>query len=134
MTTTTSVSQQELKRVADLAYEGETLKVMLCNAGLTGYTAESTVTNWQGVEASGNGYVRFSQVIATGSYSGTEGAYVVPEVIATFSATGVGFEYDTVVAYINGATYPVLVITESPNVILSPGQSQSYRIGLMTDD
>lgn len=134
MTTTTSVSQQELKRVADLAYEGETLKVMLCNAGLTGYTAESTVTNWQGVEASGNGYVRFSQVIATGSYSGTEGAYVVPEVIATFSATGVGFEYDTVVAYINGATYPVLVITESPNVVLSPGQSQSYRIGLMTDD
>lgn len=134
MTTTTSVSQQELKRVADLAYEGETLKVMLCNAGLTGYTAESTVTNWQGVEASGNGYVRFSQVIATGSYSGIEGAYVVPEVIATFSATGVGFEYDTVVAYINGATYPVLVITESPNVVLSPGQSQSYRIGLMTDD
>lgn len=131
---TLTISQKELERVAALAYEGETMRAMLCNVGVTGYTAQSTVADWQSVEVSGNGYVRGSQVIGTGSYSGTEGAYVIPEVINTFSATGVGYQYDRVVYYIQGATYPYAVEVEDPNIVLSPGQSQTYRLSLLTDD
>lgn len=134
MAQTVSISQKELKRLAALAYEGETIKVMLCNVGATGYTAESTVANWQSVEVSGNGYARFSAVVATGSYSGTAGAYVIPTINAAFTASGVGFSYDRVVAYIDGETYVHSVVAESPNVVMSPGQAQTYAIELMTDD
>lgn len=134
MAQSTTISQKELQRVAALAYEGETLKVMLCNVGTTGYTPESTVANWQSAEVSGNGYTRFSAVVATGSYSGTAGAYVLPDINAAFTASGVGYSYDRVVAYIDGETYPHSVTTESPNVVLSPGQTQTYRYALLTDD
>ena len=50
MALTTEVSSKELQRVAVEAYETKTLKVMLCSAGATGYTAESTVADWQTVE------------------------------------------------------------------------------------
>jgi hypothetical protein len=47
MALTTTISTKELQRVAAAAYEGETLKVMLCQVALTGFTAENTVTQWQ---------------------------------------------------------------------------------------
>lgn len=133
MAQTTTISQKELERVAALAYEGETLKVMLCtNSG--SLTAQSTVSAWQAVEKSGNGYVRFSQVVATGAWNATAGAYVLPNVDAVFIASGVGYTYDTVVLYIDGATYPHSIIVESPNITLSPGQTQTYRLSLRNDD
>jgi hypothetical protein len=133
MALTVSLSVKELERVAALAYEGETLKVMLCNVGATGYTSSSTVANWQSVElASANGYVRASTTIGTGSY--TNNRYELPTYDAEFTATGSGFTYDTIVAYINGATYPITVITEDPNIVLLAGQTQTYRISLNTDD
>jgi hypothetical protein len=132
---TVSLSVKELERVAALAYEGETLKVMLCNVGSTGYTSSSTVSNWQSVElASSNGYARASTTIGTGSYNGTTARYELPSYDAVFTASGSGFTYDTVVVYINGATYPHSVITESPNIVLVASQSQTYRISLNTDD
>jgi hypothetical protein len=134
MAITTTLSQKELERVAALAYEGETLKVMLCSVGATGYTANSTVANWQSVEASGNGYVRYSEVIGTGSYSSTNGRYEIPSIDADFTATGVGYSYDRVVLYIDGATYPHSILAEVPNIVLSPGQTQTYRLSLNTDD
>jgi hypothetical protein len=134
MALTTVISQGELARVAGLAYEGETLKVMLCQVGLTGYTSESTVANWQSAEVSGNGYVRYSEVIGTGSYSGTEGAYLLPTIDADFVATGAGYNYDRIVLYIDGATYPHSIIVEDPNIVLSSGQTQTYRINLRQDD
>lgn len=134
MAISASVSQKELERVAALAYEGETLKVMLCSIGATSYTAQSTVANWQSVEKSGNGYVRFSQVIAVGAYSSTNGRYEIPSIDAEFTATGAGYSYDRVVLYIDGATYPHSVLTESPNIVLSAGQVQTYRLSLNTDD
>jgi hypothetical protein len=59
MAITVSISQKELARVANLAYEGETIKVLLASVGASGFTAESTVANWQSVEKSGNGYCPF---------------------------------------------------------------------------
>lgn len=134
MAQTTTISQKELERVAALAYEGETLKVMLCSVGATGYTAQSTVANWQSVEKSGNGYVRYSEVVGTGAWNGTAAAYVMPDIDAAFTATGAGYSYDTVVLYIDGATYPHSIIVESPNITLSAGQTQTYRLSLRQDD
>jgi hypothetical protein len=134
MAQTISISQKELQRVAALAYEGKTLKVMLCTVGASGYTAQSTVANWQSVEKSGNGYARFTSAIGTGSYDATEGAYVMPNIDAAFTATGAGYTFDTVVVYIDGATYPHSVITEDPALSMSPAQTQTYRISLRQDD
>lgn len=127
------ISQKEQKRVAAEAYEGRTIKVMLCNVGVSGYAEESTVSNWQSVELSGNGYARYSATIGTGAWNTGEGAYIIPTVNASFSATGAGFSYDTVVAYIDGETYVHSITTESPNVTVAAGQTQSYPISLQTD-
>jgi len=134
MALTTTISQQELKRIAALGYEGETLKVMLCSVGATGYTAESTVANWQSVEQSGNGYVRFSQAIAVGAYDATDARYEMPAIDAAFTATGAGYTYDRIVVYIDGATYIHSLITENPNIALAAGQTQTYRVTLVCDD
>ena len=134
MAQTTSISQKELERVAALAYEGETLEVMLCSLGVSGLTAESTVTAWQGVEQSGNGYVRYSTTIGTGSYDAVSGKYKMPDIDAAFTAIGAGYTYDRVVLYIQGATYPYAVISEDPNIALSAGQTQTYRLTLNADD
>lgn len=128
MAQTVTLSTAELGRIAALAYEGETLKVMLCSVGATGYTANSTVANWQSVEASGGGYVRYSEVIGTGSYDSGDGRYELPTIDAEFVATGAGYSYDRVVAYIDGATHPYLVLAEDPNIVLSAGQVQTYAI------
>lgn len=134
MAISVTISQRELERIAGLVYEGETLKVMLCSVGSSGFTAESTVTEWQSVEKSGNGYVRFSEVLATGSYDNTDARYELPSVDADFTATGAGYSYDRVVCYIDGATYIHSLITENPNVTLSASQTQTYRIQLATDN
>ena len=134
MALTTTISQKELQRVAALAYEGETLKVMLCSVGASGFTAESTVANWQSVEKSGNGYVRYSEVIATGAYDATDARYEIPAIDAAFTATGAGYTYDRIIVYIDGETYIHSLIVENPNIALASGQTQTYRIQLVTDD
>lgn len=135
MAQTTSISQKELKRQAALCFEGETLKVMLCN-NTGGYTAESTVTNWQSVEVStsGTGYVRFSQAIAVGAYDNSSGTYKIPDIDAEFTCTTTPYNYDTVVLYIDGETYVHSIIVESPNIAMAAGQVQTYRLSIRQDD
>jgi hypothetical protein len=134
MALTTTISTKELQRVAAAAYEGETLKVMLCQVALTGFTAESTVTQWQTTEISGNGYVRYSEVIGSGEYSAPDGRYNLPVIDAEFTASGQGYMYDRIVLYIDGATHIHSLIAEDPNIVLLPGQIQTYRLTLVTDD
>jgi hypothetical protein len=134
MAVSVSLSQKELERVAALAYEGETLKVMLASVGTSGYTAQSTVANWQSVEKSGNGYVRYSEVIGTGSYNSSTGRYELPSIDAEFTASSLGYSYDRIVLYIDGATYPHSVLIEDPAIVLSPSQTQTYRLDLNTND
>jgi hypothetical protein len=133
MAVSTVISQKELERVAALAYEGETVKVLLAQVGTSGYTAQSTVANWQSVELSGNGYVRYSEVIGTGAYNASTGRYELPVIDAEFTASA-PYSYDTIVVYLDGATYPHSIITESPNIALAAGQTQTYRITLIADD
>jgi hypothetical protein len=134
MALTVQQSTKELARVANLAYEGETIKVALCNVGSTGYTAESTVANWLTTEISGNGYSRFSLLLSTGAYDSGDARYEVPFFDAVFTASGSGFTYDRIVVYVDGATHPHSVITENPNIAMVPGQSKTYRILLSVDD
>jgi len=133
MALTTTISTKELQRQASLVFEGKTLKVMLCSLTTTTYTAESTVANWQSVELSGNGYVRFSTVIPVGAYDSVLGVYAIPDITASFIATS-GYSFNRVVLYIDGQLYPHSVITEDPQIILSTGQTQSYVIKLRQDD
>jgi len=134
MALTTTISRKELERVAGLAYEGRTLEVMLCSVGTSGFTSESSVEDWETVEKSGNGYVRFTQVIPTGSYSESEGRYQIPSIDAVFTATSIGYMFDKVVIFIEGSTFIHSLVTESPNITLSDGQTQTYRINLICDD
>lgn len=136
MARTDQLSQRELKRVAAAAYEGKAIRVMLCDAGVTGYNAETTVANWQSVEVSGNGYSRFSGTVGTGSYDAGEAAYLMPYIDAPFTATagGGGISFDSVVTYFQGETYVHSVITESPNEVIPPGKTLTYRRTLGTDD
>jgi hypothetical protein len=134
MALTTTISTKELQRVAAAAYEGETLKVMLCQVALTGFTAENTVAQWQTTEISGNGYVRYSELIDPGEYNTTAGRYNLPVVDAEFTATGAGYNYDRIVLFIDGATHPHSVIEEDPNIVLSAGQKQTYRLTINCDD
>lgn len=134
MARTDQISQKELKRVAAAAYEGKGIRVMLCNAGVTGYNAESTVANWQSVELSGNGYARFSGTVGTGSYDAGEAAYVMPDIDAAFTATAGGLTYDSIVTYFVGETYVYSVVAESPSAVIAAGQTMTYRRSLRTDD
>lgn len=136
MTIIANISTKELKRVAAEAYEGKTLAVILCNVGLTNYSEESTIVNWQSVElANTNGYAAFSQTIGVGTYDSVNGRYQLPVIDAAFTADGGALNYDRVVLYIDDgiATYPHSIIVESPNIILQDGQTQTYRIDLNTD-
>ena len=134
MALTIAVSQKELQRIASLSYEGKTLKVMLCNIGVNSYNSQTNISTWQTIELSGNGYVRYSEIITTGTYNTTSGRYELPSINAQFSASGAGYSYDRVVLYIDGESFPHSVITESPNITLVAGQTQTYRLSLNTDD
>jgi hypothetical protein len=133
MAQSVSVGQKELERIAFTMYEGETLSVMLCSVGATGYDANTLVASWETVEKSGSGYVRFSEVISAGAWNSSEGAYVLPDIDAEFTSTA-NYVYDSVVVFIDGQLYPYAVITETPGITLSTGQTQVYRISLRTDD
>ena len=86
------------------------------------------------MEKSGSGYVRYSTTVGAGSYSASNARYELPTIDAAFTATGTGYSYDRVVLYIDGATYPHSVITETPNIVLAAGQTQTYRLNLNCDD
>ncbi len=61
-------------------------------------------------------------------------SYNMPVIDASFTASDDGYSYDRVITYIDGETYIHSVIAEDPNITLAPGQTQTYRIELATDD
>jgi hypothetical protein len=134
MAITTVVSSKELERVAAAAYEGEDINVMLCNLTDLDVDEESLISDWDDYEISGNGYVRYTTTIGTGSYSLSTASYLLPEITAEFTATDSGYSYNTVVIFITGSTHPHSILSESPNIVLSAGQTQSYGITLIQDD
>jgi hypothetical protein len=61
--------------VAGLCYESKRVRVSLANVGSTGFTAESTVTDWDSVKVSGSGYVDFTDVVEAGAFDATDSRY-----------------------------------------------------------
>jgi hypothetical protein len=135
MALTTSISQAELARVAASAYQGKTYRLSLAN-NTTSLTAQSTVTQWDAAKISGNGYADITGTIGTGSYNATTARYELPQLTATFTATGGNWIYNTLYVVItDGSTSSIhSVIVESPSVTLVDGGSITYRVVLNTDD
>lgn len=138
MTLNTQVSTKEVIRVGDAAYASKTVNVMLCSIGVTGYTAETTVADWQAnAEISGNGYSMYTEALSAapaGVYNTSTGQYEIPVITAVFTAAGGSLTYDRLVIYITGETYVHSVLTENPEITLVDGQTQTYKIYLSTDD
>lgn len=137
MAVTITFSQAELKRKADLAYDNKAYRVFLADNSVAGLDAEDTATAWLAEElASSNGYAAVTGTITTGSgaYDGTDDRYEFPVITATFTATGAGFTYDTVVLRIGSEASVVGTLVESPAVTLLAGQAKTYRITLGEDD
>ena len=136
MAATITIGQAWLKRKADLAYDNKAYRVFLVN-NTTSLTAESTATAWLAAElAASNGYAAVTGTIATGTgaWSVTNDRYEFPAIVAVFTATGAGFEYNTVVVRIGTETSVVGILEESPPITLLAGQAKSYRITLGSDD
>ena len=137
-TATATLSTAELQRIGAASYEGKTLYAALCYAGTNSTaTVNSTVSTWQALELSGNGYTRYSVTIPTGSYSSTDNLYQIGSagagtyLSATFTASSAGsLTFDRVAIWITGQTYLVSLITESETVVIAPGQSQTVKLQL----
>lgn len=131
---TTTISQKELQRLAEAAYEGKPYRVSLGYNNTTGLTSESTTAAWDAVKLSGNGYADVTGTIATGSYDATDQRYEMPLIEAEFAATGGSLTYDTLYVVIDSYTYVHSITVESPAVTLADGTSVLYRLQLATDD
>jgi hypothetical protein len=137
MAVTITFSQKELKRKADLAYDNKTYKVFLADNSTAALDAEDTATLWLAEElASTAGYAAVTGTITTasGAYDGTDARYEFPAITATFTATGAGFTYDTVVLRIASEASVAGILVESPAITLLAGQSKTYSITLGEDD
>ena len=133
MALTTTISTKELQRQAAEAFEGQTYTVFLAvNSGTL--TAETAAATWLGVKVSGGGYADVTGTIGTGAYASGNARYELPAINATFTATGVGFTYDTVCIRIGTATYLHSLLVETPSVTMAAGQSKTYTITFAVDD
>lgn len=149
MALTAAISNSELARVAAAAYENKRIRVSLASVGLSGYTVESSRTNWDLVKISGNGYADHTEVITLGSYDSLDARHELaaedegPFVLAEFTATGGTLYWDRIYIVIGtddgvgGWTEePFLhsLLVENPGITLAVGQSIVYRIQLFVND
>ncbi len=133
----------ETGRLFANSYAGK--KARLCLAVNTGsLSAASTTAQWDAAELTGNGYARYEWTVPSGSYSSTTERFEVPAQLCEFSASsgGAGLNWNTaylVIGTIGGGgavtwnTGVSFVLTESPNIVLSPGEPRSYNVLLFTD-
>lgn len=131
---TTTISQAELGRVSADAYETKGYRISLGYNNTAGLTAESTTAAWDAVKLSGNGYADVTGTIAAGSYNTTTQRYEMPQLEATFTASGGSLTYDTVYVVIDSYTQVHSISVESPAITLADGSSVLYRITLAADD
>lgn len=143
MALTTTLSTKELERVATEAYTGKAVRISLHN-NTAGLTAEDTIAAWDAVKLTAtNGYADFTVAsLPAGAYdSGTDGRFEIggtaganTYIEASFTATGAGFSFNTVVIRVDNNTYPHSILVESPNVTVAAGQTQTYKVQLLVDN
>lgn len=135
-------SPYESERLWTSAYQGKRARLCLAiNSGSLG--VNSTTANWDAVEISGNGYARHEWTLPAGAYSSGNERYEAASELCSFqaSSSGVGLNWDTaylVLGTISGGittwnTNISFLLTESPNIVLYPGEPGSYNLTLFTD-
>ena len=136
MAITTTITRAELARLAAAAYEGLPYRVCLANNATAGLTANSSLAACDGIELSGNGYVRVEGFIENGAFDETNLRYQMPVISSEFKASAGTLTYDTVYTVIDDGYEETLhsIIVESPPISLFDGASIIYRITLATDD
>jgi hypothetical protein len=123
-------------------YAGKRARLCLAvNSGSLGVTSNTAA--WDAAELSGNGYARFEWTIPSGSYNSTTERFEVAAQLCEYAASsgGAGLNWNTaylVIGTISGSTTTwntgvSFVLTENPNVVLSPGEPRSYSVLLFTD-
>jgi hypothetical protein len=147
MTLTAAVSQAELQRVAEDAYEGRRVRVSLALLGASGFTVNSTRVQWDSIKLSGSGYADFTDVVEVGAYDVSDARYEMGGTAgantyftATFTPSGT-ITFDRIYCvigtsdggggWIEEASISHL-ISESDPVVLSAGVPRTYRIQLFT--
>jgi len=123
-------------------YAGKKARLCLAvNSGSLGVSSNTAA--WDAVELSGNGYARAEWTIPSGSYNSTTERFEAGSQFCGFTASsgGSGLSWNTayiVIGTISGSsvtwnTGVSFILTESPNIALSPGQSRGYNVALFTD-
>jgi hypothetical protein len=131
-----TVTPKELERQAVEAFQGKSWRVFLALRQDTGLDATSTIAAWEAEKVpTANGYVDVTGTVGTGVYNTGTAAYELPALQVTFTATGAGYSYDSIIVQIDGATYPhsVGLFSADTPIFLAGGQSQSYSV-LLTQD
>lgn len=130
-----SVTPGELEYQATQCFVGKTYKVFLAYRGASALGVGSTVGQWEAVEvAAANGYEAQEGTIAAGAYSSERTRYELGAISASFTGTGVGFTYDTVVVAVQGRTYPHSLRLYAEPQSLQSGTSAGFLIQLAQDD
>lgn len=134
MAVTQSISQLELKRQAELSYEGKTFKCFAADNSIAELTAEDALVDWEDVEITTAGYQPITGTVGVGAFNTTTARYELPSIEAVIQATEEEFTYDTVVLALGTATHVHSIIQESTPITLLVGQSKTYIITLYQDD
>lgn len=123
-------------------YAGKRARLCLAN-NTTGLGLNGTTAQWDAIKLSGNGYADYVWTIPAGSYNTTKERYEAPVETAQFqaSANGVGLNWNAaylVIGTISGQnttwnTGISFLFSESPNIVLSPGEPKSYTIQIFSD-
>ena len=132
---TLTVTPKELERQAAAVFQAKPWRVFLALRQDTGLGVGSSISAWTAEKlATANGYADVTGTIGTGSYNNGTASYELPTLTATFSATGAGFTYDSLIVQVDNATFPHSVALLEEAVTLAAGQSKTYSIVLAQDD
>lgn len=123
------ITPGELARQMAQCLEGRAYKVFLAlNPG--GLGLSSTVAQWEAAElAAANGYAPFTGTFGVGAWNAGTLQYELPAVNASFTASGAGFTYDTVVIAVGADAYPYSVVAID-STAQAAGQTLTYPITL----
>jgi hypothetical protein len=133
----------EAGRLFAADYAGKRARLCLANTagGLPGIN--STTAQWDGVELSGNGYVRFEWTIPAGSYNSTTERFEANNQLATFgaSAGGAGLSWNAVylvIGTLSGSTTTYnsgvsFILNEGSTITLAAGDIRGYYVQLFSD-
>lgn len=130
-----TVTPKELERQAVAAFQGKAWRVFLALRQGTSLGLTSTIAAWTAEKVpTANGYADVTGTVGTGTYNNSTAAFELPALVATFSATGAGYSYDSIIVQIDNSTFPHSVELLTTPIALAAGQSKTYAPLLVQDN